>query len=94
MSGSYANGLAKQLNCFRRRHPCKEARLAQGRFERLVLVAPPAALGNLRRLLPKNVRAKVIGDVAQDLVKTPKARLWPHLESVLGKAPPRSGSAV
>jgi protein required for attachment to host cells len=71
-----------------------QARLAEGRFEHLVVVAPPPALGDLREALPKKVRAKVVGEVAQDLVKTPKARLWPHLESVLGKAPagaPRLG---
>jgi protein required for attachment to host cells len=71
-----------------------QARLADGRFERLVVVAPPPALGDLREALPKNVRAKVVGEVAQDLVKTPKSRLWPHLENVLGKAPsgpPRRG---
>lgn len=71
-----------------------QSRLADGRFERLVVVAPPPALGDLREALPKKVRAKVVGEVAQDLVKTPKARLWPHLESVLGKAPagaPRRG---
>jgi protein required for attachment to host cells len=71
-----------------------EARLAQGRFERLVVVAPPPALSDLREALPKKVRAKVMGEVAQDLVKTPKARLWPHLEDVLGRSPtgpPRRG---
>jgi len=73
-----------------------EARLGEGRFERLVVVAPPPALGDLRQALPKMVRAKVVGEVAQDLVKTPKARLWPHLEKVLGNAPagtPRRGPA-
>lgn len=71
-----------------------QKRLADGRFERLVVVAPPPALGDLRDALPRNVRAKVVGEIAQDLVKTPKARLWPHLEDVLGKAPtgpPRRG---
>lgn len=64
-----------------------EAKLADGRFERLVVVAPPPALGDLREALPKKVRAAVVGEVAKDLVKTPKARLWPHLEGVLGKEP-------
>ena len=30
-----------------------EARLGEGRFERLVVVAPPPALGDLRQALPK-----------------------------------------
>ncbi len=70
-----------------------EKRLAEGRFERLVVVAPPPALGDLREALPKKVRAKVVGEVAQDLVKTPKTRIWPHLESVLGKAPRKTARA-
>jgi protein required for attachment to host cells len=71
-----------------------EARLADGRFECLVVVAPPPALGDLRQALPKKARAAIVGEVAQDLVKTPKARLWLHLEGVLGNAPagpPRRG---
>jgi protein required for attachment to host cells len=67
-----------------------EVRLVDGCFERLVVVAPPAAMGDLREALPKKVRAKVIGEVAQDLIKTPKARLWPHLQDVLGEGAPRS----
>ena len=69
-----------------------EKKLAEGRFERLVVVAPPPALGDLRAALPKKVRATVVGEVAQDLVKTPKSRIWPHLESVLGKAPARGAT--
>lgn len=64
-----------------------ETRLAAGRFEKLVVVAPPPALGDLREAFPKKVRAKVVAEIAQDLVKTPKARIWSHLEAVLGKAP-------
>jgi hypothetical protein len=33
------------------------------------------------------VRAKVVAEIAQDLVKTPKSRIWPHLEKALGTAP-------
>ena len=68
-----------------------ESKLAEGRFDRLVVIAPPSALGDLREALPKKVRAKVAGEVAQDLVKTPKSRIWSHLEVVLGEEP--SGAA-
>ena len=70
-----------------------DKRLAEGRFERLVVVAPPPALGDLREALSKKVRAKVVGEVPQDLVKTPKGRVWSHLEDVLGaKRPAAAGS--
>lgn len=37
-------------------------------FERLVLIAAPRALGELRRLLPDNVARHVDGEIAADLV--------------------------
>ena len=60
-----------------------EAKLREGQFDRLVLVAPPVTLGDLREALPKSVRAKVTAELPHDLVKTPTKKLWPHLEEVL-----------
>lgn len=53
------------------------------RFDRLVLVAPPRALGELRKLLPETLAAKVIGEVDRDLVKLPANEIAPHLESFM-----------
>jgi protein required for attachment to host cells len=64
-----------------------EARLAEQRFDRLVLVAPPATLGDLRDALPKSVKARVTAELAHDLVKTPHSELPGHLEGVLGGKP-------
>ena len=64
-----------------------EAKLAEKSFDRLVLVAPPPALGDLRDVLPKSVLAKVTAELAQDLVKTPHSELPSHLEGVLGGQP-------
>ena len=50
---------------------------------RIVLVAAPSALGDLRAALPSAVRAKVTGEVAQDLTKTPDAEVASHLKDVL-----------
>jgi protein required for attachment to host cells len=58
-------------------------KLAEQRFERLVLVAPPATLGDLRVELPKVVVARVVAELAQDLVKIPDKELPGHLEEVL-----------
>jgi len=71
-----------------------EAKLAEDRFDRLILVVPPQALGNLRSALPKKVRATVVAEVAHDLVKTPHNRIWSHLEVVLGKEPRRVPGAA
>jgi protein required for attachment to host cells len=62
-----------------------EACVAQGKLDRLVVVAPPPALGDLREALSKAVRAKVSAELAQDLVKTPHSELPQHLAGVLGK---------
>lgn len=41
---------------------------AAGRFDRLVLVAAPAFLGRLRRVLPAEVRACVAATVTKDMI--------------------------
>lgn len=57
--------------------------LQSDRFDRLVIVAAPQALGDLRAALPEGVRSKVVGELAQDLTKTPDHELAAHLEKVL-----------
>jgi protein required for attachment to host cells len=61
--------------------------LAQGlernAYDRLVIVAPPTALGDLRAVLPAAVTAKVSGEVAKDLTKTPNGEVAEHLKDVL-----------
>jgi protein required for attachment to host cells len=60
-----------------------EERLSQKAFDRLVLVAPPAALGDLRAALPEAVRARVHAELGKDLTKTPASELPGHLAGVL-----------
>ena len=62
-----------------------ETGLVEKRFDRLVVVAPPVTLGDLRDALPKSVQSKVVAELAQDLVKTPHSQLAGHLEEVLGR---------
>ena len=52
-------------------------------FARLIIVAPPTALGDLRAAMPAAVRATVSGEVAKDLTKTPNGELADHLKEVL-----------
>ena len=52
------------------------------RYDRLVIVAPPATLGDLRSALVPSVTRKVIAEVAKDLVKTPDEAIRSHLEAV------------
>ncbi len=60
-----------------------QSKLAEKRYDRLVVVAPPVTLGDLRRALPKGVRDRVEVEVAQDLIKTPQHQLAEHLRDML-----------
>jgi protein required for attachment to host cells len=67
-----------------------KAGLAERRYQRLVLVAPPTALGDMRAALAKDVRALVAAEIAQDLVKAPQKALSRHLAHVLSDATARA----
>jgi protein required for attachment to host cells len=57
--------------------------LEQKSYDRLIIVAPPTTLGDMRAALPAAVRAKVSGEVAKDLTKIPSSELAAHLQEVL-----------
>ena len=48
-------------------------------FDRLVLVAPPKSLGELRAALGAETRKKVTAELAKDLTSIPDHDLAPHL---------------
>lgn len=50
-----------------------------GAFDRVVLVAPPAFLGDLRATLSESVRGRVHAEIAKDLTKTPNDEIRSHL---------------
>lgn len=52
-------------------------------FDRLVIVAPPTALGDLRAALTAQVKPHVYAELDKDLVKTPTAELPEHLGAVM-----------
>ena len=52
-------------------------------YDRLIIVAAPSTLGDLRAALSHEVRAKVTAEVAKDLTKTPDAAVAEHLKDVL-----------
>jgi protein required for attachment to host cells len=68
--------------------------LTDKRYDKLVLVAPPVTLGDLRDALGKRLQARVVGEVAHDLIKVPVSRLPSHLVGVLPLyvPPTRAGS--
>jgi protein required for attachment to host cells len=52
-------------------------------FERLIVVAPPQFLGDLRAAMPQQLQASVAAEVAKDLSKLPLHELQDHLREVL-----------
>lgn len=55
----------------------------KNRFDRLILVASPKALGDLRALLPIPVRNLVYGELAKDLMYLEERELPVHLDDLL-----------
>ena len=56
---------------------------AGGRFDRLVLIAPPATLGHIRAALKPATRKLVEGEINKDLTHLPVDELAPHLADVI-----------
>jgi protein required for attachment to host cells len=52
-------------------------------FARLVIVAPPVTLGDLRHAMSKAVSDCIAGEVAKDLVKVPNDQIRSHLKDVV-----------
>jgi protein required for attachment to host cells len=66
---TFARLISEQLN----------AASARGEFDELLLVAPPRALHELREALDPATKAKLVGTLERDLVRTPDHELWPHV---------------
>jgi len=65
----FARGIATAL----------EAAAQKKQYEALILVAPPQALGDLRRALGRHARALVAGEIAKDLTNLSDHELPVHL---------------
>jgi protein required for attachment to host cells len=70
---TFVHGLARML----------ARELEQHAYERLVIVAPPVALGDLRAAISDHVRSKVVSEVAHDLTKLPNDEIAVHLKGIL-----------
>ena len=65
--------------------------LEQNSYDRLIIIAAPVTLGDLRAALSQKVVARVSAEVAKDLTKLPNDEVSRHLENVL-TPPPHDGS--
>lgn len=60
-----------------------DANAASGSFERLVLVAPPQTLGEIRAALKPSTLKRVAAEINKDLTQVPIPELGPHLAEVI-----------
>lgn len=51
------------------------AAIGAGRCDRIILAAPPKALGHLRKVLPANVQKAIIREIDKDLTNMPVEKL-------------------
>jgi protein required for attachment to host cells len=56
---------------------------AKGMFDRLVLVAPPAMLGDLRSQMGAAITSSLIGELARDLTHVPTNEMHTHLDGLI-----------
>lgn len=52
-------------------------------FERLVVVAPPRMLGDLRAALGDGAKRRLVGEVPKELLKLPKLEFTRHVRAIL-----------
>jgi protein required for attachment to host cells len=57
--------------------------LQQGKFDRLVIAAAPAALGDLRPALSDKVKETILAEMPKDLTNVPTQKLGRHFEDVI-----------
>jgi protein required for attachment to host cells len=60
-----------------------DEKLKAGAFDRLVLVAAPQALGDIRKAMSGQLAEAVYGELAKDLTKVPNNELAKHLGEVM-----------
>ncbi|MFT6075270.1 MAG: protein required for attachment to host cells [Yoonia sp.] len=60
-----------------------EASLTKGEFQRLILIAPAAMLGLLRKAMTPALKHTLLGDIPKDLTHLPLDELPKHLEDIL-----------
>jgi protein required for attachment to host cells len=51
----------------------------QNRFDKLVLMAAPEFLGDLRQVMPKSLDAAIVGEIGKDLVHQDERSILEHL---------------
>lgn len=57
--------------------------LSENKFDRLIVIAPPVMLGDLRKKFSKKLRSSIIGEVHKDLTHLHSDDILAHIEDFL-----------
>ena len=60
-----------------------EKKRSEGRFDRLVIAAAPAALGDIRPALSEAVRNTILAEMPKDLTNVPTDKLTAHFDGLM-----------
>ena len=69
----FIKGVAEELETMRQ----------QGRFDRLIIAAAPAALGDIRPALSDGVKGTIVAELPKNLTNVPTLQLVRHFEQLL-----------
>lgn len=69
----FIRGVAEQLETMR----------VRGRFDRLIIAAAPAALGDIRPALSDGVKETIVAELPKNLTNVPTTQLVRHFEQLL-----------
>ena len=60
-----------------------DRKLQDGAFDRLIIVAAPIALGDIRKAITASVKKTIIAELNKDLTNLPTAQLAQHLDGII-----------
>ncbi|MCS6760181.1 MAG: host attachment protein [Candidatus Devosia euplotis] len=60
-----------------------DRKLLDGSFDRLIIVAAPIALGDIRKAISPSVKKTVLAELDKDLTNLPTAQLAQHLDGII-----------
>lgn len=60
-----------------------DEKLREGKFDRLVIAAAPAALGDIRPALTDQVKETILAEMPKDLTNTPATKLAAHFDGLI-----------
>ncbi|MCS6762081.1 MAG: host attachment protein [Candidatus Devosia symbiotica] len=60
-----------------------DRKLLDGAFDRLVIIAAPLALGDIRKAISPSVKKTVLAELDKDLTNLPTAQLGQHLDGII-----------